>query len=108
MELDWKRAFTGLNVGFAQVCPYQSLLRTVRSESRHFGHTPVQDRSNDTKGNPQNGLRVAPEVQQYVVIRICPVFGVAQACFYLRLRSKTYRFGHTPVEGRSDNQRGKP
>ena len=34
------------------------------------------------------------------------VFGAAQACFHIR--SKTYRFGHTPVEGRSDGTRGKP
>ena len=39
---------------------------------------------------------------------ICLFFEAAQACFYLRLRSKTYRFGHTPVEGRSDGTRGKP
>ena len=44
-------------------CTYQSLLRAVRSESCHFGHTPVQDRLNDTKGKPQNGFRVAPEGQ---------------------------------------------
>ena len=67
MELDWKRAITGLNAGFAQVCPYQSLLRTVRDETvATLGRaTPVQDRSNDTKRKPQNGFRVAPEVQQY-------------------------------------------
>ena len=49
-------------------------------------------------------------MQQYtgITISICPFFEVAQACFYLRLRSKTYRFGHTPVEGRSDGTRGKP
>ena len=50
-------------------------------------------------------------MQQYTSITvsgICPFFGAAQACFYLRLRSKTYRFGHTPVEGRSDGTRGKP
>ena len=73
----------GLNAGFAQVCPYQSLLRTVRSESCCFGHIPVQDRP---KGKPQNSLRVAPEVQQYTGITIsgiCPFFGAAQACFYL-------------------------
>ena len=60
-ELDWKHTFTGLNAGFAQVCRYQSLLR---SESCLFGHTPVQDRSNYTKGKHQNGFFVAPEVQQ--------------------------------------------
>ena len=36
------------------------------------------------------------------------VFEAAQVCFYLRLRSKTYRFGHTLVEGRSDGTRGEP
>ena len=36
------------------------------------------------------------------------VFGAAQASFYQRVRSKTYRFGHTPVEGRSDGTRGEP
>ena len=43
---------TGLNAGFAHICRYQSLLRT---ESCRFGHTPVQDRSYDMKGKPQNG-----------------------------------------------------
>ena len=51
---------------------------------------------------------MAPEVQQYTGITTCPFFGAAQACFYLRPQSKTYRYGHTPVEGRSDGTRGEP
>ena len=87
-------AFTGLNAGFAPVCRIQSFLRTVRSESCRFGHTQAQDRSNDLNGKPQNSFQRCNSTR---VSGIGPgFFWTAQACFYLRLRSKNYRFGHTP------------
>ena len=36
----------------------------LSSKSYCVGHTPVQDCSNDTKGEPQNSPCVAPAVQQ--------------------------------------------
>ena len=56
---------TRIECGFCSSMRYQLLLRTIKSESCRFGHTPVQDRSNDTKGKLQNGFCAAPEVQQY-------------------------------------------
>ena len=60
------------------------------------------------EGEPQNGFHVIQRCNQYTGIRDTSIFLTAQACFYLRLRSKSCRFGHTPVEGRSDGTRGEP
>ena len=70
-ELDWKRMFTGLNAGFASSMPLHCRYSGLSSESCHYGHTPVQDRS---KGKPQNGFRVAPEVHGYHNFRDTSVF----------------------------------
>ena len=67
-----------------------------RSESCHFGHTPVQDGANDTKGEPQNGFCVAPEVQQYTGITISeirPVFGQLKHAFIYDLGEKITALG---------------
>ena len=57
-------------------------------------------------------FHVAPEVQQYTGIAISgtSVFlGQPKHAFtHLRLRSKTYHFGNTLVEGQSDGTRGEP
>ena len=77
---------------------------------RHFVHTPVQGRSNDKKVSLRT---VSVWYQRCNSSRVSQfqdtcVSWTAKACFFVRLRSKTYRFGHTPVEGRSDGTRGEP
>ena len=62
-ELDWKHAFTGLNLGFAgSACVY---LRVKLYNLPVWAYRLIQQ----CKGEPQNSLRVAPEVQQYIGIQ---------------------------------------
>ena len=106
-ELDWKRAFTGLNAGFARVCRYQSGLPGVKVTALGI-HQFKTDRM-----IRKVCLRMVSVWHQRCNIHGCHNFRyirfrTAQACFYLRLRIKTYRFGHTPVEGRSTVQEVSP
>ena len=57
--------FTGLfECGFRSSMLLPVVSQDCQSETYRFGHTPVEGKSDGTRGEPQNSPCAAPEVQQ--------------------------------------------
>ena len=97
------------------ICPCWDLILTCTCTSPLVKvaalYAPVQDRSNGTKGEPQHGFRVAPEVQQYTGITISGIrWTIDRPRMLLSMATPEQNvplWAYT-VEGRSDGTRGEP